>query len=121
MPGGFFFLSKLCLTLDIFLSSLDSPGIYLFNEVNQGRERDGITKRNEAVTRICQWVTASSWPNAGAGTRCMSLLPDSPTLVYFISLDELERKREKDTSKAFINWFRDADFLFIASNPETLL
>ena len=29
----------------------------------RGRERDGITKRNEAVTRICQWVTASSWPS----------------------------------------------------------
>ena len=26
--------------MPIFLSSLDSPGIYLFNEVNQGRERD---------------------------------------------------------------------------------
>ena len=26
--------------MPIFLSSLDSPGIYLFNEVNQGRERE---------------------------------------------------------------------------------
>ena len=30
---------------------------------------------------------------------CFLLLPDSPTLVYFISLDELERKREKERIK----------------------
>ena len=45
------------------------------------------------------WTRLFMSLTAGAGTRCMSLLPDSPTLVYFISLDELERKREKDTSK----------------------
>ena len=73
------------------------------------------------ITPGLDWTRLFMSLTAGAGTRCMSLLPDSPTLVYFISLDELERKREKDTSKAFINWFRDADFLFIASNPETLL
>ena len=41
---------------------------------------------------------------AGAGTRCMSLLPDSPTLVYFISLDELERKREKERKSQWLTF-----------------
>ena len=94
--------------MPIFLSSLDSPGIYLFNEVNQGRERDGITKRNEHRKKpgdrsIRNWWNVMPNPNAFLVKllflHLISLLPDSPTLVYFISLDELERKREKDTSK----------------------
>ena len=40
---------------------------------------------------------------AGAGTRCMSLLPDSPTLVYFISLDELEVRVIRKKMRPLVN------------------
>ena len=42
------------------------------------------------ITPGLDWTRLFMSLTAGAGTRCMSLLPDSPTLVYFISLDELE-------------------------------
>ena len=38
------------------------------------------------ITPGLDWTRLFMSLTAGAGTRCMSLLPDSPTLVYFIFL-----------------------------------
>jgi len=90
------------LSLEVSFGSLrerERETVDNFPEITRNR------KKKKTINGLCLAVFFHNVINCPGKCLSLLLLPDSPTLVYFISLDELERKREKDTSKAFINWF----------------